>query len=173
MNDESEILIERYLKKIKKSLKGHPKKEIEDRIKTIKAHICDAIQDQKENLSELEIIKNTIEDLEVPYIKILTKDKLISFSVSIFVLSVLLLSNLFETLPILLNSSKIPLFLIAIESIMLCLIIVDLFLTFLILSFPNKTKRFRILTFIQISITLTIALIFTIIIGTLKIMGIN
>lgn len=66
MNKETELYINKYLKEIKESLNYLSRSEIEDRLKTIKAHIFDALEDKKGSLSEIEIVKKAIKDLGIP-----------------------------------------------------------------------------------------------------------
>ena len=65
MNKESEKILNDFLKQVKESLEYMPKSEVEDRLSTIKAHVLDAIEDQKGKLPEVEIVKNAIKELGI------------------------------------------------------------------------------------------------------------
>ena len=58
MKKQSEKILNDYLKQVRDSLEYMPKPEVEDRINTIRTHILDAIEDQKGELPEEEIIEN-------------------------------------------------------------------------------------------------------------------
>ncbi len=65
MKKQSEKILNDYLKQVRDSLEYMPKPEVEDRINTIRAHILDAIEDQKGELPEEEIIGKAIKELGI------------------------------------------------------------------------------------------------------------
>ena len=80
MKKESEKILNNYLEQVKESMEYMSKEEIEDRINTIKAHVMDAIEDQKGELPETVIVRNAIKDLGIAIKpKKTKKDVLIDF----------------------------------------------------------------------------------------------
>ncbi|MFX1451165.1 MAG: zinc ribbon domain-containing protein [Promethearchaeota archaeon] len=65
MKKQSEKILDDYLKQVRDSLEYMPKTEVEDRINTIRAHILDALEDQKGEIPEEEIVKKAIKDLGI------------------------------------------------------------------------------------------------------------
>ena len=65
MKNNTEKLVDEYIKQIKGSMDYLSKAEIEERISTIKSHILDALEDQKGQLPDEAIIKKAIDDLGI------------------------------------------------------------------------------------------------------------
>ncbi|MEM3562936.1 MAG: hypothetical protein QXR19_06895 [Candidatus Jordarchaeaceae archaeon] len=66
VSKEAEKMMEDYLKKVEKSMTEASKAKKQEVLKTLRAHIMDALQDQKGKMPETEIVKNTIKDLGMP-----------------------------------------------------------------------------------------------------------
>lgn len=113
MNKEAEVVMKKYLKKVKNSLDNLSKDELEDRLATIKAHFLDAIEDQKDNATEVDIVKNVIKDLGVPKAKISFKEQVIGWLVLSIVGICLLVGDLLALYPLFGYSASIPYFLVA------------------------------------------------------------
>ncbi|MBS7250928.1 MAG: zinc ribbon domain-containing protein [Candidatus Freyarchaeota archaeon] len=66
VSKEAEKMMEDYLKKVERSMTEASKAKKQEVLKTLRAHIMDALQDQKGKMPETEIVKNTIKDLGMP-----------------------------------------------------------------------------------------------------------
>ncbi len=116
MEKEAEMLMNKYLIKVKRSLDNLTRNEIKARIEMIKAHISDAIEDQGGMLSEVEIVKNSIKELGIPTKDTSIKKMLMNYSGLLIGGIILMMVDIFLLYPIFGHSASISYFLIVITA---------------------------------------------------------
>lgn len=116
MKKETKMLIDDYIKKVKKTWSYLPRDELNTRIELIRVHILDAIKDQKNDLSEVEIVNKVIQELGIPVkntnIKNILKDYIATFIIGM----IFLIVDLLYLYPIFQYSISFPYFLIFITA---------------------------------------------------------
>jgi hypothetical protein len=114
MDKEVEKIINNYLKEVKNSLDYLKKAERKERLETIKAHIMNALEDQRGQKSDLEIVREAIKELGFPKTsKNKLRERIIGY-ISLAVIAVfLILMDVFLIYPVFGYSTSIPYILIA------------------------------------------------------------
>ncbi len=112
MNKEAELMMSNYIKKVKKSWDYLPKDELKKRIEMVETHILDAIKDQKGELTEVEIIKKSMEELGIP-IRTTDIKEIVKGYLSIIIIGIVfIIGDLLYFYPTYKYSISIPYFLI-------------------------------------------------------------
>jgi len=117
LDKEAELLMDKFLKQARKSLGNLSKSEADDRIATIKAHVMDAVEDQKGKLSDIEIVEKTIKDFGIPKERRTLKDYLIGYLVIVLSGVFLIFLDVFLVSPNFGYSASIPYFVVVLSGV--------------------------------------------------------